>query len=302
MKRISLSTLFSLAVFASQLPAQAWFSNNTVVTYEVSGFFGVADYFNLEVTADTIINGQDCKKISAAGMQFNFVASTQYAYAKSNRVFVYEPVSNTFVKLYDFNLAPGETVLVPSDESQFYYRIDSVQAVQAGPLTLQRQRATFLYENGDPSNWSFDILEGIGMVGNPFINGAPDCSYFFLNNWGFCYSPVDGFDVKFVCVQTDAGAWSPYGYNCQLVDTDTPQPLPELVLQPNPATDQLFLSLETSSVQAHRTVVYSARGQIMQTHTGLPSQLDISGLAPGLYLISIELESGQRLVGRFVKI
>ncbi|MEZ4941606.1 MAG: T9SS type A sorting domain-containing protein [Saprospiraceae bacterium] len=308
MKRTLPFIFFFLTAFAGQLPAQAWFDNNTVLTYELSTFGfgpgspGIMGYFNVRVDADTVINGQECKIITATGMHFNTVTGRQYVYAKSNRVFVYEPASNAFVKLYDFNLAPGETVLVPADEGQFYYRIDSVQSVQAGPLVLQRQRATFLDENGAPSGWSFDILEGIGMVGTPFLNNAPECSYFFLNDWGFCYSPLDGPDVKFICIQSDAGTWSPFGLNCQLVDTDAPEALPGFAIRPNPAADQLNIIVEALPALARRTVVYNAQGQIMQAHKGLSNQLDVSGLMPGLHLVSIEMESGQRLVRRFVKI
>ncbi len=303
MKRTFPALLFFLAIFSSQLPAQAWFASDHAWTFHISGgFAGINDYFNLEVGADTTINGQVCKKITASGMPFLVVPEDRYVYADADRLYAYQVLTGSFVRLYDFTLMSGDTITVPTQFNSFRYRVDSMTTVQAGPLTLRRQHATYLEPNGDPTTWKFDILEGIGMVGAAFSASAPNCSYFFLDEWSFCNSPVDGFDIKFVCFRSNAGTFSPYGLNCQLVDTDAPETLPALSVRPNPATDQLYLTVEAFPAQARRTVVYNAQGQIIQTHRGLANQLDVSGLMPGLHLVSIELETGQRLVQRFLKI
>ncbi|MCB0534553.1 MAG: T9SS type A sorting domain-containing protein [Lewinellaceae bacterium] len=303
MKQCFLLIFFCLTAIPTFLKAQNWFAPDQIWTFNVfGGFAGINDYFNLQVEKDTIIHSQACKKLVLTGLPFTILPD-RYAYAENNQVFAYQAQADSFVLLYDFNLSAGEILTVPTYFSIFKYRIDSVDVVQIGPLSLQRQLATYLDPDGTPTNWQFEILETIGMISNSANGTMPYCSYFFVDDAPLCQAAADGFDIRFICFRSNAtGTYSPYGLDCLLVDTDTPQPLPELVLQPNPATDQLSLSLETSSVQAHRTVVYSARGQIMQTHTGLPSQLDISGLASGLHWVLIELESGQRLVRRFVKI
>lgn len=301
MKQFFLLILLCLTAATTKLNAQSWFSPDQTWTFNVfGGFAGINDYFNLQVEKDTVIHSQACKKVQVTGQPFTILPD-RYAYTENNRVFAYQMQADSFVLLYDFNLSAGEILTVPTYFSVFKYRIDSIDVVQIGSLSLQRQLATYLDPDGTPSNWTFEILETIGMISS--FGTMPYCSYFFVDDAPLCQAAADGFDIRFICFRSNAsGTYSPYGLDCLLVDTDAPEPLPAFVLQPNPATDQLFLSLETRSVEAQRTVVYSAQGQIMQTYTGLPNQLDVSGLAPGLHLVSIELESGQRLVGRFVKI
>ena len=303
MKQFISVLLLCLTAVPTQINAQNWLANDHAWTFHISGgFSGINDYFNLEVGADTTINGQICKKITASGLPFLVVPEDRYVYADADRLYAYQALTGSFVRLYDFTLMSGDTMTVPTQFSSFRYRVDSLTTVQAGPLLLRRQHATYLEPNGNPTTWKFDILEGIGMVGAAFSASAPNCSYFFLDEWSFCNSPVDGFDIKFVCFRSNAGTFSPYGLDCQLVNTDAPEGLPAFSISPNPATDRLNIIVETLPAQARRTVVYNAQGQIAQTHTGLANQLDVSGLMPGLHLVSIELESGQRLVQRFLKI
>lgn len=69
----------------------------------------------------------------------------------------------------------------------------------------------------------------------------------------------------------------------------------QIVLYPNPAGAQLFLS---SSKEIKSIAVYSASGQKMTSESGQISQIDVSAFAPGLYIITIETHGGDGLVSK----
>jgi hypothetical protein len=74
---------------------------------------------------------------------------------------------------------------------------------------------------------------------------------------------------------------------------------------PNPASEELFIELETQEDLPVTYQLYNALGQVLQTQEQESSQItarwDISQLKPGTYLMEARLENGQRQVIRFVK-
>lgn len=71
-----------------------------------------------------------------------------------------------------------------------------------------------------------------------------------------------------------------------------------IVLYPNPAGDQLFLS---SSKEIKSIIVYSASGQKMISESRKISQIDVSAFAPGLYIITIETRGDGFVSKKFSK-
>ncbi|TNE67240.1 MAG: T9SS type A sorting domain-containing protein [Bacteroidetes bacterium] len=282
--------------------SQDWFSPDHVRTYLMTGgFAGVHDYFNLEVEKDTVVHGQACQKLIITGAMIQ-ILQPRYVYSADDRVYAYQSAADSFAVLYDFNRVAGDTVTVPTEFGVFQYVIEVVDTVQAGPWTLRRQQAYALQYTGLPSGWKFDILDGIGIVGEPFVSTQPGCSYFFLDEAPYCYSAVDGFDLKFVCTRNAQGVFSPYGLNCALVDTDDPAATPPVLdLFPNPVLAVLNIELSPAHTGVRETTVRNACGQEIARFPGLPAQIATGSFPAGLYLLTISLEGGQRQTVRFVK-
>lgn len=300
---------FSLLVsgfLACTLPlgAQTWLAPDGILTYHLTGgFIGIDDYFNLQPGPDTVINGQTCRKMVVSGAPFNYPQS-RFAYADGDRVYAYQENNNTFVKLYDFTLAPGAVVSMPVYQANgfFQYRIEAVDTVQAGSFILRRQQAVHLNASGNPSGWAFDILEGMGMVGLPFSTGMEACSYFFPDEAPLCASVVDGFDIKFSCYRAPGGVYSPFGLDCASVPTHALVPAGALTLSPNPTVDVVTLQAVDLPAAVVHTRVFDTSGQYWQVYPGLPDRLDTVSWPAGLYAVVIELENGGRITHRFVRL
>ena len=76
-------------------------------------------------------------------------------------------------------------------------------------------------------------------------------------------------------------------------------------LYPNPAAQELNLQLTLNQVQPLALKLYDLQGRLMQTETWSPAQslkaeLDLTGLAPGLYVLSLQV-GDYNVVRRFVK-
>lgn len=295
---LSLLTTF----FTLPAQAQTWLAPDAVFTYHLTGgFAGVSDYFNLQAGADTTIHGRDCRKMTVSGAMYNYPES-RFAYAENDRVYAYQALADSFVLLYDFNLQPGQIVSIPRQfGGSFAYRIDSLDTLQAGDFLVRRQLVTYLNPDGTPSDWIFEILEGLGMTGQPTqINNPARCSYFFLDEV-FCSSVVDGFDFQFICYRSDSGAYTIPGANCAVVSTPEPGREPRLALSPNPAADRLLLSASGLPGAVLTTQVFGANGACLFTQKGLPAAIDLGAFPQGLYFLALALDNGAILTQRFVK-
>ena len=301
MKTIYPTILLALCLTTTAASGQDWFANDHIRTYLMAGgFAGVQDYFNLEVEKDTSVNGQACKKLIVTNTDYSILPSPRYAYADNNRVYAYQSQADSFVVIYDFNLGPGSTLFIPNEYDGFQYTIEAVDTVQVGSQTRRRQKATAMHY-GNPTGWKFDILEEIGAVGRPFESAQPECSYFFMDEAPYCYSAVDGFDLKFICSLSNQGVFSPFGLNCIVLDTDRPAAGGQLQVYPNPATTTLNLDPAYFQKPVKQLEILTAEGSLVRNITGQPDQINLSGLPAGLYILTLQMESGQRLSGRFVK-
>lgn len=95
------------------------------------------------------------------------------------------------------------------------------------------------------------------------------------------------------------------GHTPQGISMEDPEGQLSMQAYPNPASEELFIELETREDLPVTYQLYNALGQAMQTQEQESSKTtarwDISQLRPGTYLIEARLENGQRQVIRFVK-
>ncbi len=294
---------FFLLLLPTLAPAQNWLANGQIWTYNLTGgFAGANDFFALHAVADTVIQGQTCKKFGFSG-QALWYPEERFAYADGDRVYAFQAPADSFVKIYDFSLLPGDTVRVPTLQGDlFTYLIENLDTVQAGGLNLRRQQVRYLGPNGIFTNWKFDILENIGAAGQPFADSVPACSYFFLDQFPFCNSPVDGFDLKFVCFRSAAGNFTPYPLDCLLSGTNDPgDAAPVVKIWPNPASELVFLKSSLPAGSVRQTRLLDALGRSLQVHAGRPEILHLNGTPAGVYVLVVETVDGQLYSQRLVR-
>lgn len=164
------------------------------------------------------------------------------------------------------------------------------------------QNNTFTYNNtgllvrGDPQFPA--SVSGNTICANTYMNVENEdyISIDFRNNcWcsddsaGIAAYIMDGYDN----VSLGLIWYSPWT-QCAL-GVDEPQAQNAIEVYPNPAQDQLQLSRMVSSA-----IIYDATGKVIMTETQTNS-VDVSGLAPGIYLIELLDDAGFVTHTKFVK-
>lgn len=263
---------------------QTWFAPDHRWTYEIDFAMSAMTILTMTVGQDTIIQGQVCKEVLRPGSPY----LPRYVYEDSNRVFAFR--NGGFNKIYDLNLNPGEGLIIPTEGGGFFqYQIKVVDTIVIGNQPLRRQTARY-WKNGMATNYLFEIIERIGMIGSPPAYPA-DCSHFFPDE-SFCSAPSDGWNVRFICFEFTGGNYSPYNactVNAKQVD-DT---CANIAIFPNPAIDQVELLSDFSSNQIKQTSLVDAQGRMLKIYDTLPAKIDFSTLPDGLYWIHILFENGQ---------
>ena len=75
------------------------------------------------------------------------------------------------------------------------------------------------------------------------------------------------------------------------------QTVPDIALHPNPVKDLLQI---TTPINVEQAVIYDLSGRLVQQYAVVDNQVDVSGLASGVYLLRVEVD-GVRFTSRFVK-
>lgn len=297
MKKLLLLSCLTL-LFSTNTRAQNWFAADHRWMYHISGGFAGFDV-DIEMTADsdTTIKNLPCRKwrFQSSGI---YNIAPQYTYTNGPRAYMYLAQLDSFVKMYDFSLQVGDVLEVPKDYGVFTYQIDAIDVVQAGGLSLKRQRVHYIDPNGQPSSWKFDILENIGMVGQPFDVNYPTCGFVLLPNEE-CGSVVDGIDISFVCFSSAAGSFSPFIGQCFLVDTNTPDQV-GFQVTPNPATNYVDIQPDGNmTIQAVQLM--DVQGKNVCQWNGDVRQVSLQGVPTGVYLLEVTFSNGARTTKKIVK-
>jgi hypothetical protein len=294
--------VLSLAFFAnfSLIQSQTWFANDHRWVFHLfGGFPGYSYNFEMEYEKDTLIHGLSSKKwVFHSGGPFGFLPA--FTHTNDKKAYAFHTPLDSFVLIYDLGLSVGDTVVVPWRLGKFTYRIESIDQVQAGGLTLIRQRVKYLNPNGQPTNWRFDILEKIGMVGLPFDQNHPSCSFVLLSDFE-CNSAVDGLDFNFLCFSSSQGSFNPYGTDCAVVPVKEPDVRSFTVL-PNPASDFFSVQLDGNTAM-HSLRLMGPNGQALRqwSASDLSHQYHIGDIPAGMYLVEGIFEDGSRVVRKIVK-
>lgn len=274
--------------------AQLWAPPNAKWYYSYSNFW-ITGYVSIEKISDTLIldnaSGQfrNCQKLFKTFYSHNHINGSQdtislgseYTWNNDDTVFIFK--HNQFYVLYDFSAQPGDTWVVPETYNMFDIcdSVGVVKVVFAGDTVINSEPLRYLIvEPEDPSHWALygTIIEKIGPL------------YYMLPEQNCVTDIMEGGPLR--CYEDNTFQYTseiaPY---CDyLVGMDEPESNP-LAIYPNPAEDHLKIKClphETFNVEIVN-ISGQTVGRFYDVENGAP--MNLTGLKPGLYMLSLRNEN-----------
>lgn len=244
----------------------------------------------VEVVGEEIVQGKLCRKMTGVSVS---LPDPCFVFSQNDTVFYFSNESNAFEMLYDFTAKTGDSWFIGGlktnnpDYPGVKIVVDSTGRKLVGPDSLRVWHIHMEPENF--FDWGTEIVETIGST----CYLGPRWGLFEGGPCGIrCYSDSDT-DYKFV------------NYGCDetvLVSaTQTPFYPLEMEAWPNPAADELTISIPEQIGTAHfQLKITNLLGQqlLSKTMAEKETTVDVSSLPPGPVFIQV-IENGQvRAVGR----
>jgi hypothetical protein len=274
--------LFYLITSISTLHSQDWPVGTTWVYGQID--FGPPDdnnYVILEIIKDTVIQNQDAKILNKYYWSSTWDSTHIPWYPKkyfiktdSGRVSLWDPDSSKFLKIYDFNLQPGDTVdlhiepyLHSKTESNYVkYQIDSFQFVQTSK-SVKRKYFYHTIGGRDCFHYVNNIIEDIGGT------------FYFFQTYCAVDPPEGGYLVCF----TNGDFHYPANKPCRI-----PVGIKQLEYQtteiyPNPSTG--LFTLPELNLADFNIELYNQLGQQLPAYI-INGKIDIR-YAPGMYILKL---------------
>lgn len=313
MKNIYLTLILTaMLVFgAGQVSAQQseWFATGNTWTYNFHlalDFFDNTYQANYAITEQTEFAGRACAKMDYAGgseMPFDdsenaflcmAVQPPYYFYTSGDSVFYASENDGEFHLAYDMGAQIGDTweFVVPVKEHEvpgvfvdtFIAEVLDASIVTVDGQSLRRLTLEYSYAgDGDPHT----ALEGYGEVTVTEYLGA-DKGFFLPFGDASVVTVCEGeINVVLQCYSSEALDYlNPAFDSCVLGLADVPEG-PQLSLFPNPAGTKA--TLYTRGLIGERIEIFDVRGRSVYATavTGPETELDVSVLAPGMYVVRI---------------
>lgn len=281
--------IFTLILFIStSCLAQNWGEYNAVWHYEqinIQPPFN-EDFIKFSTIGDTIILGEPTKIILEELITLNdTIANEIFMKSDSNRVYLFEPSSNTFKLIYNFSAMPGDTIEMFTrdiySDSTLTLVIDSVSTININGNILGVQYVRPLYFGGY-YDMSGIIIENIGWTG-------------FMFPLSTLADPPYGGELR--CFQNDSiGLYKPTAFDdCDYLVTGI-EPLNNtnnFSIYPNPASEILNISIakELDLTNAKISLVdISGRIILNQSINSTETTINIKHLPSGVYVLKLRLE------------
>ena len=172
------------------------------------------EYERFFVEGDTIIQGHQCSIIDQRFVDTGHDGG-EYVYEEDNKVYWFNPTTNAFTTLYDFDAEAGESWDYEVGECSHQVVVDSVGSVTWNGHTYRTQWVRF---NEDVQYYSGKIMEGIGYERGLFP------SVYVCNGWEI----FDASEIEYLRCYVNDGEmlYHEGGYDCEQT-TVTPPSHPE---------------------------------------------------------------------------
>lgn len=240
--------------------AKWWYSNQVNVD---SPYIALL----LHVESDTTIDGKYCKIITG------YINDTIYIHSEGNVIFQYFETEDKFLKLYDFNLNTGDSYwlhgMAVAGIDSVLVHIENVQDTTINGIELKKQ----IISIEGYFDWSDTIIEKVGNT--KFI--IPIYGIFELQPGPLrCYE-----DDELGLVETGLVE------NCDAIVFVSDTKSTEIIVGPNPLSDNLTISFETLTNSVIE--LYSISGQRIFFQEILESEVNLSigWLPSGWYFMKV---------------
>ncbi|MEO7080976.1 MAG: hypothetical protein ABIY71_05580, partial [Flavobacteriales bacterium] len=182
MKRSFVPFLLAMMMAPVALNAQVWCPPGAVWHYAANPCMGACPGFVKMVSAgDTVVDGQPCTRLERTGSYFNLIYQIEvydtlpelYTYEDQGVVWMFDPQSNAFDTLYNFNALPGDQwQLLPMpgpptcSTSSYYTVLDTGTTVVSGfSLRWLSVDVTYVLEpDNDTMIFADTLVERIGSL------------------------------------------------------------------------------------------------------------------------------------------
>ncbi|MBQ1668078.1 MAG: exo-alpha-sialidase, partial [Prevotella sp.] len=174
------------------------------------------EYQRFFVEGDTIIQGHQCSIIDQRFVDTGHDGG-EYVYEEDNKVYWFNPTTNAFTTLYDFDAEAGESWDYEVGDCTHQVTVDSVGSATWNGHTYRTQWVRF-YEENLPIYYSGKIMEGIGYERGLFP------SVYVCNGWEI----FDASEIEYLRCYVNDGEmlYHEGGYDCEQT-TVTPPSHPE---------------------------------------------------------------------------
>ncbi|MDD4141759.1 MAG: T9SS type A sorting domain-containing protein [Bacteroidales bacterium] len=287
-KILLLIAIVCLFMIHKQTDAQNYPDNTTwyyqtaeTISYPVIEF----NYQQLEVSGDTIINGEVFKIVDKIGLIAYVISGTEYnrEYIRKDddKVYWFNRDTEEITLLYDFGAGTGETWEVTVYDCPITVTVDSVNYSDYNGIQIKNQFVSD--ENG---YFSGKIIDGIGHSSSFFPNeiyylckygNSPDGIYI---DGIRCYSDASGNNYSFMNMPCD----TIYTQLINDIEEFSPQAA-NIELYPNPATDKI--SIKYGDNTCSRVCIMTATGRLLKTFNSAAVEIDTKDLPDGIYLVQI---------------
>lgn len=260
-------------------------------------FSGDINYIKFTTEKDTLIFGENCKKITKRHkIVCNDRPEIEYLFSRNDTVFFLDTIFNDFQILYDFSASATDSWIIKiKDEEQeidtLTITVDSVSTTQINGQDLKTLYVTYDKDDENmPETYTSTIIEKIG-----------DIKYMF--NW-YPWSNVacDGnYTSGLRCYQdSDIGL-----YSTGIVDScdyvyiwtgiDNVKSTDQIELFPNPAQD--FVEIKAKDYSNYTIELYDLNGRLQKSGNAVGSnfKLDLSNIAKGVYIIL--MQNNNQIIG-----
>ena len=174
------------------------------------------EYQRFFVEGDTVIQGHQCSIIDQRFVDTGHDGG-EYVYEEDNKVYWFNPTTNAFTTLYDFDAEAGESWDYEVGDCTHQVIVDSVGSATWNGHTYRTQWVRY-YEENLPIYYSGKIMEGIGYERGLFP------SVYVCNGWEI----FDASEIEYLRCYVNDGEmlYHEGGYDCEQT-TVTPPSHPE---------------------------------------------------------------------------
>lgn len=256
---------------------------------EQFAFEGDIDYIKFTVEKDTMIFGQQCKKITKRHKLYcNERPDTEYVYASNDTVYFLDTIFNEFQVLYVFDADPGESWMIKvKDEEQevdtVTITVNSVSTREINGQNLRALEVTY-FKNDEhmPMTYSSTIIEKIGDI------------HYMFNWYPWSMIACDGNYTRGLrCYQDlDIGLYSTgIRDSCDFTNTwigiDESEASQLIGVFPNPARD--FVSIDVEGYSEYVARLFDINGRLLESTSTDNStcRLDLSQIVSGFYFVRV---------------